>query len=236
MASVCIDRTDRRCRRPSLRCAAAARSVRHPISAAIELEDRRRGGKLRLVGRHAGEPLAHADRIRQLRAAQLREVRLVVEQIELRGRAVLEQVDDALGLGREVRQAGQAAGGLRILRRAATPARRVPMPVLDWLKKCRRVTDSADRWSLLGHHFIQVEQQARHRRVRRQFAAVERWVRARVALAQEGLDFVLLAREIIQMVVQVVAQNLLLRWRGRAAERQAEAIAQARIAIARRLP
>ena len=41
--------------------------------------------------------------------------RLVVEQIELRGRAVLEEVDDPLGLGREVRQSGQAAAGVRIL-------------------------------------------------------------------------------------------------------------------------
>ena len=38
------------------------------------------------------------------------QLRLVVEQVDLRRRAGLEQVDDALGLRREVRQAGQAAG------------------------------------------------------------------------------------------------------------------------------
>ena len=81
-----------------------------------ELEDGWRGGKLRLVSRHAGEALAHADGFRQLRAVQLCEVRLVVEQIELRRRAVLEEVDDALGLGRKVRETGEAAHRRRRLR------------------------------------------------------------------------------------------------------------------------
>ena len=35
-----------------------------------EFEDRRRGRELRLVGRHAGEALAHANGIGQFRAAR----------------------------------------------------------------------------------------------------------------------------------------------------------------------
>jgi hypothetical protein len=38
------------------------------------------------------------------------EGRLVVEEVELRRCAVLEEVDDALGFGGEVRDAGEASG------------------------------------------------------------------------------------------------------------------------------
>ena len=54
-----------------------------------------------------GEPLALADRVGQVLAALLRQLRLVVEEVHLRRRAGLEQVDDALRLRREVRQPGQ---------------------------------------------------------------------------------------------------------------------------------
>ena len=93
------------------------------------LKDRRRGRELSLKRGHAGEPLAHADRIRQIRAAQRLQLRLVVEQIELRGRAVLEQIDDALGFRREMRQAGQSVG--RLASSASSDASAaMPMPVL----------------------------------------------------------------------------------------------------------
>ena len=95
-----------------------------------ELEHRRRDRETGLRRGHAGEPLAHADRVGQLGAAQLRQLRLVVEQIHLRRRAGLEQIDHALRLGREVRQTRQSAVAarrrrLREQRRAAPPA---PMP------------------------------------------------------------------------------------------------------------
>ena len=75
-----------------------------------ELEDGRRSGKFGLKGTHAGEALAHADRFRQIGAALFRESRFVVEQIELGGRAVLEEIDDAFGGGRKVRVARNDTG------------------------------------------------------------------------------------------------------------------------------
>ena len=73
-------------------------------------------GKAGLRGRHAGEPLAAAHGLRQIGALELAQARLVVEQLHLRGAARLEQVDDALGLRREMRQPGQTAvsSGARI--------------------------------------------------------------------------------------------------------------------------
>jgi len=77
----------------------------------------RAGGTGRLTGdreailcrRHAGQPLTHADRRRQLLAAAIAQAGLVVEQVELRRRAGLEEIDDAPRRRREVRQAGKAA-------------------------------------------------------------------------------------------------------------------------------
>src|SRR5207302_5895251 len=69
-----------------------------------ELEQRRRDGEARLRRGHAGEALAGADRIGQLGPGELLQARLVVEQIHLRRRAGLEEIDDALGGRRKVRQ------------------------------------------------------------------------------------------------------------------------------------
>ena len=55
------------------------------------------------------KPLAGDVRLGDRLAVHLGELGLVVEQLDVRRAAVLEQVDDALGLGGEVRQAGQAA-------------------------------------------------------------------------------------------------------------------------------
>src|SRR5262249_13806215 len=70
----------------------------------LELEDRRRGRETRLVRSHPREPLSPPDRIGQVLAAILFELRLRVEEIELRRRARLVEVNHALGLRREVRQ------------------------------------------------------------------------------------------------------------------------------------
>ena len=51
-----------------------------------------------------GEPLALDERLRERLAVELLQLRLVVEQLELAGPAGHEQVDDALGLGREMRR------------------------------------------------------------------------------------------------------------------------------------
>ena len=99
------------------------------LAALRERELRRHDREGRLRRRHAGQPLSVADRIGQLRALELHQPRLVVEQLDLRRAARLEQVDDALGLRREVRQAGQAA-----LTRARPP-RSSRQPTPDPVKK-----------------------------------------------------------------------------------------------------
>jgi cytochrome b561 len=66
----------------------------------------------RLAAGHRAEPRALHDRVGNLLPATFREFRLVVEEIDVRRRAVLEQVDDALGLRREVRQPREAADAL----------------------------------------------------------------------------------------------------------------------------
>ena len=73
-----------------------------------ELERRAGEGRRRLVARHAGEPLAHADAGREVLAVHLDEQRLVVEQVELRRPAGHEQIDDALRL-RRVMEFGEDA-------------------------------------------------------------------------------------------------------------------------------
>jgi protein-disulfide isomerase-like protein with CxxC motif len=84
--------------------------------------------------RHAGQALAAAHALGQLFAVELVQQRFVVEQIDLRRRAGLEKINDALGLGREIGKAGQAAGrsgpsnisrGRRLLRAMAPRPRAV---------------------------------------------------------------------------------------------------------------
>ena len=67
-----------------------------------ELEQRRRYRKARLRGSHAGEALPLPDRLGKLGCAQILELRLVIEQLHLRRRARLKQVDYALGFWREM--------------------------------------------------------------------------------------------------------------------------------------
>ena len=78
------------------------------------------------------------------------ERRLVIEQVHLRRGARLEQVDHPLGLGREVRQARQAAVGRRRLasrpsrgralpsRSSSEPSAIAPRPTPERLRKSRR--------------------------------------------------------------------------------------------------
>jgi hypothetical protein len=71
--------------------------------------DRKRG----LARSHSGDPLAFAHRGRQFFPLPLDELGLVVEQVELRGAAVHEEVDDPPGARREMRRPQRAAGGRR---------------------------------------------------------------------------------------------------------------------------
>ena len=122
MASVCMERM----KQISIRdLAGMGQQFAQPhagLAVLREFEDGGRGGELRLESGHAGQALPLADRIRQVGAARSFQVGLVVEQVQLRGRAVLEEIDDALGLGREVRQAGRLTLGTGVGWRAARPA------------------------------------------------------------------------------------------------------------------
>ena len=129
MASVCMRADDADVVGDFAVCGSSSLSHAPDWPCCANLKIDGRGREVRLVRRHAGEPLAHADRVGQLRAAHARQVRLVVEQVELRGRAVLEQVDDALGFGRES-AAGPAGrlGGLRSPRTSSDASAAMPMP------------------------------------------------------------------------------------------------------------
>ena len=72
-----------------------------------ELELARGDGEACLTGSHGGDALAVADALRQVLVEVGLELRLVVPEIELGRSAVHVQVDDALGLGGEVRVAGE---------------------------------------------------------------------------------------------------------------------------------
>ena len=68
-----------------------------------ELELRSGDRKRPLKRGHAGQALPHADRRRQFLAVHRAQLRLVVEQLELRRPATLKEVDDALRARHEVR-------------------------------------------------------------------------------------------------------------------------------------
>ena len=122
-----------------------------------ELEDRRGDGEALLPRGHRRDPLAHPHRVGQLDPAPLADRRLVVEQVHLRRCAGLEQVDDPLGLGGEMRQTRQAAGlpvrvrPVRRWRGTSVPARTpspsssepratAPRPSPDRARKSRRLS------------------------------------------------------------------------------------------------
>ncbi len=82
-----------------------------------ELENRRRDRQRLLSRGHAGDPLPHADRGGQLLAVKLFQLRLVIEQVDVRRPAGHEEVDDSFHLRRQMRHrqhAGDADGLGRI--------------------------------------------------------------------------------------------------------------------------
>ena len=98
-----------------------ARHVRHQLAEPraalailIELEHARRDREFRLPAGHGRQPLSFADARRQVFAAPRRELRLRVEKVHLRRRAALEKIDDALRLGREIREPRQPRSRRRI--------------------------------------------------------------------------------------------------------------------------
>ena len=79
------------------------------LAVAGELERTRGAGERFLAGGHRGLALGRVNGFGHLLPETLGQVRLVVEEIHLRRAAGLEQINHPLGLGRKVRQAGQAA-------------------------------------------------------------------------------------------------------------------------------
>ena len=83
------------------------------VGVAVEAELAGRHREAALAARHGGDALAVADGIRQVLVEARQELRLVVVEVELAGRALHVEVDDALGLGREVgagKRRGSRAG------------------------------------------------------------------------------------------------------------------------------
>ena len=86
----------------------------HPgarLAMLLEGVGRRRHGEALLAGGHAGDALTVADRRGEVLVEAVRELRLVVEGLELRGRADHREVDAALGFGGEVDSRRQTRGG-----------------------------------------------------------------------------------------------------------------------------
>ena len=76
------------------------------LAVAGELVFARRDREAGLAAGHGGQPLAVADRVGQIFVVPVEHLGLVVVEVHLRGAADHVQVDDALGLGREVGAGG----------------------------------------------------------------------------------------------------------------------------------
>ena len=111
------------------------------LTGPIETEDRRSCGECCLVRRHPRETLSLSNRVGKLRAAELRQVRFVIEQIELRGCAILEKINNAFGPRRKMRSPVIIAFSPPLLNRSgimSEPSATLPIPRLS-LDKNRRL-------------------------------------------------------------------------------------------------
>ena len=75
----------------------------------LKLKNRSGQRNRSLLRSHGGQALAHSDALGQLFAIEFVQQRFVIEQVHLRWRAALKQVNDALGFGGEVRETGKSA-------------------------------------------------------------------------------------------------------------------------------
>ncbi len=76
-----------------------------------EFEGRADAEEVLLAAGHAGDALAFADAVGQVLAGHFGELRLGIEEVEVRGRAGHEEVDDPLRLGREMEALERAGDG-----------------------------------------------------------------------------------------------------------------------------
>ena len=70
----------------------------------LKIEDRRGAGERLLPGGHAGDTLPHADRIGEFGAVQFLQLRLVIEQVDVRWPTRHDQPDDPFSLGPKVQR------------------------------------------------------------------------------------------------------------------------------------
>src|SRR4051794_30433722 len=86
----------------------AQRCARLPVLS--ELVDRRRSRKVRLMSRHPRQPLSSPYRLRKILAAKSLQLRLGIEEFQLRRSARLKQVDHTFRFGREMGQSRKRSG------------------------------------------------------------------------------------------------------------------------------
>ena len=161
IASVYIDLTKQSSSATSARCGISSLTHAPDLPCWRNWKYRGRHRKAGLRGRHAGEPLAHADRIRQFSGGQFPQPRLVVEQVHLRRSAGLEEVDHAL---RARRQSAECRAARRPApRRSRLRERGDAQPTGGLAEKvAAREVDEYAR-SFLCHRLVQVQNHARHR-------------------------------------------------------------------------
>ena len=160
-------------------CGSSSLSHVPDLAVLREPELRRRHGKRLLARGHPGEALALANGVRQVLAEACRQLRLVVEQVHLRRRARLVQIDDALRFGREVGEARLALGGEGSAESPGMPGPRYRCRA----RRGRRVV--AGSCSLACDHLVQIQDHAGGGGVGGEFADVERCVAGCLAGAQQ---------------------------------------------------
>ena len=96
-------------------------NLRAGLAVTGELEAARLAGEAGLRSHHPGDTLAAANGVREILVELAFELGLRIQQVEVRGAAGLKEADDALGLGGEVGQSGQAVD-VRIARSAGRSA------------------------------------------------------------------------------------------------------------------
>src|SRR5690606_9030009 len=88
----------------------------HPctgFSVLSKVKNRRSHGKTALISTHAGEPLPSSYRIRQFLSMHIGQLRLVIEQIQLRWTATLKEVNHSFRFRSKMRQSRKGSSQLR---------------------------------------------------------------------------------------------------------------------------
>ncbi len=177
------------------------RNPRARLAVLRELEDGRSDGKPRLAARHGGEALALANRIGQVLIEHLLHLRLVVEGLHLRRRADQMQIDAALRLGREMREARQSGSvrcAVALPVSEASARRRFPAPrAQNWRRFPPAMEGYASGCWLAGsfvQHLVEIHHLAGQHGHGRVVGGRQRRIGLALALIQELLRFVFVRR------------------------------------------